>query len=352
MANVQKGKMILNDQTINNCKKEETLVLAQNQKELTPGDAFRKALTRDVAQTADRFGVPRATESQILQMMEHHAGFFSGGNDTTVQLRVARKPGPGGHRHQLNFRSELLSSKSDVLLATMKRAGAVGIAPKHLLEVIDAFPPCGTAVDFDPKDGLVKLWHFGCSFTVKELAALPNAPRTLGAHLPFFAAHGFSQVYCCGVDLKRASMNVYFRMHEGGRKSAKDVRAIFRDLGLAQPSQDKLEYFAGESSFTVTARWDRKEFERVCVYVVPLSAPMPDDMAEFMEACWLPNKSASPVKHSNSCFVSCSCGKDAASNYFKQESDYHGSYVGLLLRVSQLGKQQILHRLKNNSKKT
>lgn len=222
----------------------------------------------------------------------------------------------------------------------MKKANAAGIAPKHLLEVIDAFPPCATAVDFDPREGLVKLWHFGCSFTVKELAALPNAPPALGAHLPFFAAHGFSRVYCCGIDLKRASMNVYFQMHEGGPKSVKEVGAMFRDLGLAQPPQDKLEYFAGQSCFTITARWDRKEFERVCVYVVPLTAPIPDDMLEFMDACWLPNQSMSAVKHGNSCFVSCSCGKDAASNYFKQESDYHGSYLGLLTRVAQTGKNK------------
>merc|ERR1712080_543334 len=137
-----------------------------------------------------------------------------------------------------------------------------------------------------------------------------------------------------------ASMNVYFRMHEGGPKSAKEIGVMFRDLGLAQPPQDKLEYFAGQSCFTITVRWDRKVFERVCVYVVSLSAPMPDDMLEFMDTCWLPNESASVVKHGNTCFVSCSCGKDAVSNYFKQESDYHGSYLGLLTRVEQMGQKK------------
>merc|ERR1712176_652033 len=121
-------------------------------KEVAPvvGAAFRKGLAHSVAETADRFGVPRATEPQIVKMMEQHSGYFSGGSDTTVQLRVARKPGPSGYRHQVNFRSELVSTKADVLLATMKKANASGIAPKHLLEVIHAFPPCATAVDFDP----------------------------------------------------------------------------------------------------------------------------------------------------------------------------------------------------------
>lgn len=145
-------------------------------------------------------------------------------------------------------------------------------------------------------------------------------------------------------------MNVYFHMHEAGPKDAKDVAAIFRDLGLAQPPQDKLEYFAGDGSFTVTIRWDRKEFERVCVYVMPLTATMPDDMLSFMETCWLPNKDASAVKHSNSCFVSCSCGKDPESNYFKQESDYHGSYLDLLGRVAELGNDQMIVRKKTTSK--
>ena len=33
-------------------------------------------------------------------------------------------------------------------------------------------------------------------------------------------------------------MNVYFQMHEGGPKSAKEVGAIFCDLGLTQPSKE------------------------------------------------------------------------------------------------------------------
>lgn len=370
MADAQKEITKLNDQTGNSsssCEEKVTKLVPTNykvQEEMSASlkepinqqqnvahiAAFQKTLARNVAHTADRFGVPRATDAQILKMIEQHADFFSGDSDTTIQLRVARKSAAGKYRHQLNFRSELVSNKSEVLRATMKQIKTAGIGPKHLLEVVDAFPPCATAVDFDPKDGLVKLWHFGCSFTVKELAALPNAPPALAAHLPFFATHGFSRVFCCGVDLKRASMNVYFHMHEGGPKDAKDVATMFRDLGLAQPPQDKLEYFAGDGSFTVTLRWDRKTFERVCVYVVPLSAPMPKDMLEFMETCWLPNKDASAMKHSNSTFVSCSCGKDPASNYFKQESDYHGSYHDLLGRVAQLGNKQMTAREKASSK--
>ena len=367
MAGVQKEMTKLNEQTCkssSSCKEQVTKSVPDVQDKMSSSlkesshkqettaqiAAFQQALAKNVAQTADRFGVTRATDDQILKMIEQHTDFFSGDKDTTVQLRVARKPTTKGYRHQLNFRSELVSNKSDVLRATMKRAKVTGIGPKHLLEVVDTFPPCATAVDFNPKDGLVKLWHFGCSFTVKELAALPNAPPALGAHLPFFAAHGFSRVFCCGIDLKRASMNVYFHMHEAGPKDAKDVAAMFRDLGLAQPPKDKLEYFAGDGSFTVTMSWDRKEFERVCVYVIPLTATMPDDMLGFMDTCWLPNKDASAVKHSNSCFVSCSCGKVPESNYFKQESDYHGSYLDLLGRVAELGNDQMIARKKASSK--
>mmetsp|Transcript_58549 Transcript_58549/g.106672 ORF Transcript_58549/g.106672 Transcript_58549/m.106672 type:complete len:329 (+) Transcript_58549:44-1030(+) len=310
-------------------------------------------LVDDVARVSAQHGV-RCDLSAVRGAVVDNAPFFT--PDSYIQLRLARKVNSMGElKHQLNFRTEVFSGPGDhravgllrCALASVEEIPGVnacqdkGVARQYLHEVLDAFPTCAVAADFDPAVGLVKLWHFGAC-TADQLCKLPNTPRALAAYLPFFQKHGFSQIFCTGVDLEKLSMNIYFNAREGGRKDGKAVLAMFHDLGFDQPSDEAmLAYITGPGSFAMTLRWDSDSCERVCFYIVPpLQDTMPPCIRAFMDECGLPcwhkehpEESERFAAHPmNSCFVSCSFSKQLAGMYFKQESDWQNSYHELLGR--------------------
>lgn len=337
-------------------------------------DSLRQRLVEDVTRVAEEHGVSHDADL-VRQSLLQYAAFFS--MESYIQLRVSRSTNTtGSTRRQLNFRAELPCTPGDGKAEQALREALQSLRieqPMHrvlqgyLSQVLETFPTCATAADFDPARGLVKLWHFG-RHTAGELSALPEAPQALGALQGTLQRHGLAQVLCTGVDLQRCSMNVYFRLHEGRPRGTEEVRALLRDLALEVPADEEtLEYLAGPGSLAVTLRWETPQrCERACFYIVPplraaeggtsrtaasggsgqvVQGPaawgarrLPSYLREFMDECALPAREGAPAgAHPlNSCFVSRSFGREeeAGSLCLKQESDWRGCYHDLLQRVA------------------
>eukprot|EP00445_Apocalathium_hangoei_P004083 CAMPEP_0203848638 /NCGR_PEP_ID=MMETSP0359-20131031/5709_1 /ASSEMBLY_ACC=CAM_ASM_000338 /TAXON_ID=268821 /ORGANISM="Scrippsiella Hangoei, Strain SHTV-5" /LENGTH=733 /DNA_ID=CAMNT_0050764263 /DNA_START=13 /DNA_END=2211 /DNA_ORIENTATION=+ len=313
-------------------------------------------LADDLERLAFRHGVPFRRE--VVQSAFRRHGAFFVGPGSHVQLRLSRwrDKTSGQLRRQLNFRAELLvdasggPSRAEVALRSALEQDDKTYsksAREYLLNVLSAFPTGATGADFDPDSGLVKLWHFG-RHSVDELAALDGAPEALSSLQPLLQRYGLRRVFCVGIDLHNASSNFYFRLHEGGRQSAADVGALLRDLGLAEPcDEDTLRYISGPGTLAITLSWGSVACERACLYVVPSVLPtaaaspselpaMPGYVKAFMDESALPVGPADLDRPHplNSCFVSCSFGREPGCEHLKQESDWRGSYHDFLQRVA------------------
>merc|ERR1711871_1739334 len=131
-------------------------------------------------------------------------------------------------------------------------------------------------------------------------------------------------------------MNVYFDLHEQGRKSVEEIKSVFMDLNIPIPSEDRLQYHAGcGGCFAMTFNFEHPGFERMCMYTFPMDAY--GELLEFMDDCSLPCWETCRPHPENSCAVSCSYDREG-KEYFKQESDWHNNYcqlVGNLYLASQ-----------------
>jgi len=301
------------------------------------------ALSQAVTSVAKRHKIPY-DEQAIAATLSRHAAFFTLSADHFVQLRIARKgiaatTNDDVHDNvcQLNYRAEVVSEDAGAMLldamAAWEDEGAGrndgGAMRRYMQGVVRDFDTCASAVDGDPSLGAVKFWQFG-NCTVEQLAALPEAPDALRAHLKFFSKHGLVRVVCTGVDMVKRSMNVYFDLQEGGKEPAEvRIRSIFTDLGFEHPDDATLRYLTGRGAFATSLTWDSEKCERVCFYMTPSTISMPPRIRSFMDDCSLPSLRESNVC-CNSAFVSCSFGKASSDAYLKQESDWHGEYYRML----------------------
>ena len=317
-------------------------------------------LSASICEIAKLRGVPHENRKTIFKWLKLNQFFFAQNKDTYVQLRIARKPAPkeckqtcveskesAVHIYQLNFRSEVFSAGTGRanMLQILNRQDNQKSKPVMFMRMVTLqLPICAVAADFDPKDGLVKLWHFG-RYSVDQVAKIPFAPSCLHNYISFFKKHGFHKVCVCGVDLHKLSMNVYFDLHESGQKTESEILEIFDNLHLTGPQDDELRYISGCGSFTMTFAWGSDSFQRICFYVVPALSQLTAEVADFMEDTALPH-SATPLggetldkndlaHPNNSRFVSISYYPDESGKtqkYFKQESDWYNNYYTLLDR--------------------
>ena len=121
-------------------------------------------------------------------------------------------------------------------------------------------------------------------------------------------------------------MNVYFSLHENSSKDLENIRNLFVDLKLPIPSEERLAYHTKPGCFAMTFSWEHQDFIRACLYNLPVEPPA--DLAQFMDACALPNNEARDHP-ANSCAVSVSYDRHGAE-YFKQESDWQNRYLSLI----------------------
>lgn len=327
-------------------------------------DACWEDLKKSVLELAEKHGVPNDAEV-VDSALAKHSDFFH--PQSYIQCRVARKAEASGNKHQLNFRAEIFSGSGDQRAEGALRSALEspdlpqsesGKMQAFMFSILEFFSTCAAGADFDPAHGLVKLWHFG-AYSIEKLAQLEDAPASLLGLRPFCSKHGFSRVFAVGVDFQRCSVNLYFRLHEGGCKDADAVTTMLQDLRLELPADGMLvHYMTGPGTLSVTLGWNTVLCERACFYIVPplsistssnskwkhfgMTRPMPEYMKAFMDDCAMPTKFQSGIAHPwNSCFVSVSFGPQPGSMCLKQESDWQGCYHEFIQRVADAGHTEL-----------
>jgi len=274
------------------------------------------------------------SEKTIDECLHYYKDLFF--RDTNwIQLRVARK---NNKIQQLNWRSEIY--QQNLHCAPILERVFAGIRTLNpgikdhekynalISELGVTFPSSGIAVDFDPKDGFTKLWHWG-RYNIVQFVKLKNAPPSILNYLPLFAEQGVSALYCVGVDYTKKSMNVYFDWKEKRHyKDIQDVVDFLEKIGFSIPSEDYLASMARAACLACTFRWDSPTIERCCFYMDHWTE-VSENLENFKEECALPTTLSSEP----STFVSCSVGERPDMFYTKLESDYYRTYADYISKI-------------------
>ncbi|MFB8143301.1 MULTISPECIES: aromatic prenyltransferase [Streptomyces] len=161
-----------------------------------------------------------------------------------------------------------------------------------LAELADTCPVDGYGIDFGVVGGFKKIWAVlprTALQGVERLAALPSMPRGLSRSLDFFARHGLGDtVGLLGVDYRDRTVNIYFGEPPAGGIAPETVRAMLRETGQAEPSEQMLRLGRQAFGVYVTLDWDAPAITRICLAVAttdPASLPVhiDDRTGKFVE---------------------------------------------------------------------
>lgn len=300
------------------------------------GEKFSSQLVSDIIATASKFQIP-VSEAKIRESVtQYQTAFFTPNENTFVQFRVAKKPKGKEMIHQLNWRSEVwINSDEDAknLLKSVRQTPhsekpATRDVGLLIDELTEKFPTRSIALDFDPLQGMVKLWHFG-RHKVEDMFSLSHVPPAVAKYRDFFQTHDFFRVFCTGVDFEKESMNIYFMFRENHGKGKNAVTAILNELKFELQSESIISYIATHcSAFALTFSWTKDTVERICFYSSSEGpAAFAAEDKRFVEQ---PLESRAELPMS---FVGCSFGGDF---YTKLETDYYNSYYEFLQRTVEL----------------
>jgi hypothetical protein len=112
---------------------------------------------------------------------------------------------------------------------------------------------------FFPKDDLQSL---------AKLAEIPSMPRSIAENADFFARHGMNTVQMTSIDYHRRTVNLYFGDVPAECLEPDRVRAMLREAGLPEPSEQALEFARKSFSIYPTLSWDSSSIERICLAVI------------------------------------------------------------------------------------
>lgn len=116
---------------------------------------------------------------------------------------------------------------------------------------------------------------------VSKLAGIPSMPRSLGASLGFIAWHSLGDtVGLLGIDYRNRTVNVYFGEPPAEGIAEEFVRAMLRETGHAEPTEQMLKLGRQAFGVYVTLNWDSPKIERICFTVatpIPAVASQPED---------------------------------------------------------------------------
>jgi len=264
--------------------------------------------------------------------------FFSSFNNSYIQFRVAKKSStPSQFIHELNWRSEVLTETSEEAKSLLSQVLSIRNKLNHsfsspsskkehsclIEELCNTFPTNSIALDFDPSKGLSKIWHFGrCN--VIDMLNLVHISPFVKKYENFFKKYDFHKVYCCGIDLEKESMNIYFMFTETRGKSQEDVLTILEQLNFVKPPSVEILSFIANfcTAFAMTFSWANENVERICFYCARDGpASLAKEFPQFVSHP-LPSRETSPKS-----FVGCSFGKEF---YTKLETDYINHYYDFL----------------------
>jgi hypothetical protein len=112
---------------------------------------------------------------------------------------------------------------------------------------------------FFPKDELQSL---------AKLAEIPSMPRSIAENAELFARYGMNTVQMTSIDYHRRTVNLYFGDLPAECLEPDRVRALLRETGLPEPSEQALEFARKSFSIYPTLSWDSSKIERICLAVI------------------------------------------------------------------------------------
>ncbi|WP_331725842.1 aromatic prenyltransferase (plasmid) [Streptomyces xanthophaeus] len=155
---------------------------------------------------------------------------------------------------------------------------------KLLEDVQENIPVTAHGVDFGVVGGFKKTWTFLPADNLQNLskvAALPSMPRSLGENLDFYARYGLDDKNSMiGIDYPSRTVNVYFLQFPAECREPETVRAMLRDLGLPEPSEQMLQLAQQAVGIYTTLSWDSSKIQRITfATMVPDARALPDRIA-------------------------------------------------------------------------
>ncbi|WCD91416.1 5,10-dihydrophenazine-1-carboxylate 9-dimethylallyltransferase (plasmid) [Streptomyces xanthophaeus] len=151
---------------------------------------------------------------------------------------------------------------------------AQGLSPKTdhpvatlLTEVQEHFPTIAHGVDFGVIGGFKKTWTFLPANDLQKLSKLaefPSMAPSLAENLDFYARYGLDdKLSMIGIDYPSRTVNVYFLGAPPECREPETVRAMLRDLGLPEPSEQMLQLAQQAGGIYTTLSWDSPKIERI-----------------------------------------------------------------------------------------
>nr|ABS50461.1 NapT8 [Streptomyces aculeolatus]ABS50489.1 NapT8 [Streptomyces sp. CNQ-525] len=154
-----------------------------------------------------------------------------------------------------------------------------------LLDDVQAnIPVTAHGVDFGVVEGFRKTWTFLPGNDLQKLskvAALPSMPPSLAENLDFYARYGLDDKNSMiGIDYPSRTVNVYFLQFPDETREPETVRAMLRDLGLPEPSEQMLTLAKQAVGIYTTLTWDSPKIQRITfATLVPDAEALPGRIA-------------------------------------------------------------------------
>lgn len=154
-----------------------------------------------------------------------------------------------------------------------------------LLDDVQAnIPVTAHGVDFGVVEGFRKTWTFLPGNDLQKLskvAALPSMPPSLAENLDFYARYGLDDKNSMiGIDYPSRTVNVYFLQFPDETRAPETVRAMLRDLGLPEPSEQMLTLAKQAVGIYTTLTWDSPKIQRITfATLVPDAEALPGRIA-------------------------------------------------------------------------
>ncbi|MCG8967866.1 aromatic prenyltransferase [Streptomyces sp. CL12-4] len=190
---------------------------------------------------------------------------------TVVAFRVAT-----GKRHigELDCRFTTHPTHRDPYALALSN----GLTPKtghpvgSLLSALqERLPIDSYGIDFGVVGGFKKIYSFFTPDALQEVAALagiPSMPRSLAGNGDFFERYGLhDRVGVIGIDYPHRTVNVYFNEAPAECFAPGTIRAMLRESGFGEPSEQMLALGRSAFGLYVTLSWDSSRIERICYAV-------------------------------------------------------------------------------------
>lgn len=132
-----------------------------------------------------------------------------------------------------------------------------------LSDLREACPINSSGVDFGVVRGFRKIWVYfpdGGFPRLSKLQGIPTMPDSLAANVDLFGRHGLAdRIDVAGIDYHHRTVNLYFP----GPPDPATTRALHRDIGLPEPSEQMLKFCENAFGFYTTLSWDSPGIERI-----------------------------------------------------------------------------------------